>query len=178
MKHYTEFELQQALADVAAGCPIRQAAREWGIPYQSLQHRLKGRQSRNAAWVDYQRLSQSQEANLAAYISTQEALGMPLTHQQVKGLAERMMGDTHRPLGRKRIGRFLRRNPSIRAKRSRAIDARRWRSHSSEVIHEFFHRLDSIPAIQGIHPSNRWNMDKTGIIKLRNRSTNRFDRFD
>jgi hypothetical protein len=80
---------------VAAGCPIRQAAREWGIPYQSLQHRLKGRQSRNAAWVDYQRLSQSQEANLAAYISTQEALGMPLTHQQVKGLAERMMGDIH-----------------------------------------------------------------------------------
>jgi hypothetical protein len=108
MKHYTEFELQQALADVAAGCPIRQVAREWGIPYQSLQHRLKGRQSRNAAWVDYQRLSQSQEANLAAYISTQEALGMPLTHQQVKGLAERMMGDTHRPLVLRPTGPYAR----------------------------------------------------------------------
>ncbi|OHW89549.1 hypothetical protein CSPAE12_11868 [Colletotrichum incanum] len=83
MKQYTEFELQQALADVADGHPIRQAARNWGIPYQSLQHRFHGRQSRNLAWADYQRLSQAQEASLAAYISIQYSLGSALTHQQV-----------------------------------------------------------------------------------------------
>ncbi|KAK1974997.1 hypothetical protein LZ30DRAFT_606747, partial [Colletotrichum cereale] len=26
----------------------------------------------------------------------------------------------------------------------------------------WFHRLD-MPAVKGIHPSNRWNMDETGI---------------
>ncbi|KAK2054922.1 hypothetical protein LY76DRAFT_521503, partial [Colletotrichum caudatum] len=74
---------------------------------------------------------------------------------QVKGLAERMMGDRQRPLGRKWIGRFLWRNLSIQTKRSRAIDAKRWRSYSSEVIQQFLQRLDSIPAIKDIHPSNR-----------------------
>ncbi|KZL87321.1 putative transposase [Colletotrichum incanum] len=45
------------------------------------------------------------------------------------------------------------------------MDARRWKAHSAEVIQEFFHLLDSIPIIQDIHPSNRWNMDETGIME-------------
>ncbi|KAK2035958.1 hypothetical protein LZ31DRAFT_281399, partial [Colletotrichum somersetense] len=60
MKQYTEFELQRALQDVAAGQTIRTAARIWGIPYPSLRHRLNGTQSRDIAWAEYQRLSQDQ----------------------------------------------------------------------------------------------------------------------
>ncbi|OHW95969.1 transposase, partial [Colletotrichum incanum] len=85
---YSEFKLHRALEDVAAGCHIRQAARNWGIPYLTLRHRLYGTQSRDTAWADYQQLSQAQESSLAAYISTQSALGSALTYQQVKGLAE------------------------------------------------------------------------------------------
>ncbi|KAF4808962.1 hypothetical protein CGCTS75_v014791 [Colletotrichum tropicale] len=165
MKQYTEFELQRALKDIANGQSIRSAAREWIVPESTLRLRLRGGQSRNSAFADMQRLSQAQEEYLASYISTQAALSSALTHQQVKGLAKRMLGDGQQPLGRKWMQRFLRRNPSIRAHRSRAMDARRWRSHSSEVIQGFFHRLDSIPAIKDIHPSNRWNMDETGILE-------------
>ncbi|KDN69817.1 putative transposase [Colletotrichum sublineola] len=165
MKQYTEDELQRALAEVRGGCPIREAARKWGIPYQSLQHRYHRRQSRNAAFIHRQHLSQIQEDKLAAYICLQASLGRPINHQQVKGLAERMMGDGQRRIGKKWMRRFLRRNPSIGTRRSRAIDARRWAAHQPEVIQDFFHRLGSITAIQDIHPSNRWNMDETGIME-------------
>ncbi|KZL66480.1 transposase [Colletotrichum incanum] len=47
MKQYSEFELHRAFEDVAAGCHIRQAARNWGIPYPTLRHRLYGTQSRD-----------------------------------------------------------------------------------------------------------------------------------
>lgn len=165
MKQYSEFELQRALADARDGRPISRAAQQWGIPYHTLYYRLKrGRQSRNAAFADMQRLTQSQEDNLVAYILTQEALGCPISHGQLKGLAERMLGDGQQPLGRKWMRRFLRRNPLIRTKRSRAIDARRWRAHSPEIIQQFLDRLD-IPEIKGIHPSNRWNIDETGIME-------------
>ncbi|KAK6215444.1 transposase [Colletotrichum tabaci] len=165
MKPYTELELQRALRDIDTHCSIRQAARNWGIPYHTLRHRFHGMQSKNTAYSHMQRLSQSQEQYLAEWVYIQDALGVAPTHQQLKGLAERMMGSINQPLGKRWVNRFLRRNPSIGTRRSRAIDARRWKAHSSEVIEDFFHRLDSIPTIQGINPSNRWNMDETGIME-------------
>ncbi|KAK6212209.1 transposase [Colletotrichum tabaci] len=165
MKPYTELELQRALRDIDTHCSIRQAARNWGIPHHTLRHRFHGMQSKNTAYSHMQRLSQSQEQYLAEWVYIQDALGVAPTHQQLKGLAERMMGSINQPLGKRWVNRFLRRNPSIGTRRSRAIDARRWKAHSSEVIEDFFHRLDSIPTIQGINPSNRWNMDETGIME-------------
>jgi 4-hydroxybenzoate polyprenyltransferase len=44
------------------------------------------------------------------------------------------------------------------------MDARRWRAHDPEVIQKFIDRLD-ISEVKGIHPSNRWNMDETGIME-------------
>ncbi|KAK2050905.1 hypothetical protein LY76DRAFT_474778, partial [Colletotrichum caudatum] len=67
MKQYTEDELQRVLRDVADSYSIRQAARKWGIPYATLRHRFYGRQSKNAAYIHMQHLSQAQEDKLAAY---------------------------------------------------------------------------------------------------------------
>ncbi|CCF46547.1 transposase, partial [Colletotrichum higginsianum] len=94
------------------------------------------------------------------------SLGCSLTHQQVKGLAERLLG-TQQPLGKRWIHRFKQRNPSIITKRPKAMDSRRYKAHSADVIQAWFQRLDNIPVIQGIHPSNRWNMDETGIMEGR-----------
>ncbi|KAK2009295.1 hypothetical protein LZ32DRAFT_683801 [Colletotrichum eremochloae] len=120
MKQYTEDELHRALLEVNAGCPIRQAACRWGIPYGTLRHRLKGRQSRNAAFTHMQHLAETQEENLASYIRTQESLGRRLTHQEIKKLAGRMMGDGNQRLGNKWMARFKRRNAPILNGQSRA----------------------------------------------------------
>ncbi|KZL65340.1 transposase [Colletotrichum tofieldiae] len=164
MKQYSEHDLQRALWDIADGLSIRGVGRKWGIPEATVRQRLHGTQSRNTAFGRLQRLSQNQEGLLAEWISKQAALGSAFCHQQVKGLAERMLGDGQRPLGRKWMQRFLRRNPSIRTQRCRAIDARRINGATADIIQEWFHRLD-LPAILPIKPANGWNMDETGILE-------------
>ncbi|KAK8120392.1 transposase [Apiospora kogelbergensis] len=69
MKQYSEEELQEALDCIANGTPIKQTAREYGIP-----------KSDGAA--DLQRLSPDQEKHLASWIIAQQALGLPPTHAQ------------------------------------------------------------------------------------------------
>ncbi|KZL82569.1 transposase [Colletotrichum incanum] len=133
MKQYTEYEVQKALQAITDGHGIRQAAREWGIPYPTLRHRLYGTQSRGAAFAGLQRLSETQESLLAGWVSTQAALGSAPTHQQVRELARYMLGNSQplaQPLRRKWTQRFLHRNPSIRTQRSRLIDSR----HKTGII--------------------------------------------
>ncbi|KAK8078908.1 Monooxygenase aurF, partial [Apiospora phragmitis] len=80
---YTKKELQEALDCIANGTPIKQAAREYGIPESTLRSRLQGHQSRSEGAVDLQRLSPDQEKHLASWIIAQQALGLPLTHAQI-----------------------------------------------------------------------------------------------
>ena len=91
MKQYSEAELLEALDCVANGTPIKQAAREYGIPRSTLQSRLKGHQSRSEGSADLQRLSPDQEKHLASWVSAQHALGLPPTHAQVREFADRIV---------------------------------------------------------------------------------------
>ena len=59
---------------------------------------------------------------------------------------------------------FLARNPILKTKRSRSMDSQRVNRATTEIIKPWF-RLLAIPAVQKIHPSNRWNMDETGIME-------------
>ncbi|KAK8041339.1 hypothetical protein PG994_014346 [Apiospora phragmitis] len=65
MNQYSEKELQEALDYIANGTPIKQAAREYGIPRSTLQNRLKGQHSRSEGAADLQRLSPNQEKHFA-----------------------------------------------------------------------------------------------------------------
>ncbi|KAK8050066.1 transposase [Apiospora phragmitis] len=82
MKQYTEKELQEALNYIANSTPIKQAAREYGIPESTLRSRLQGHQSRSEGAADLQRLSPNQEKHLVSWIIAQQALGLPPTHAQ------------------------------------------------------------------------------------------------
>ena len=42
MPQYTEDDITQAIRDVANGKSLRLASREWGVPYPTLRHRIKG----------------------------------------------------------------------------------------------------------------------------------------
>ncbi|CCF45332.1 transposase, partial [Colletotrichum higginsianum] len=166
MAQYTEYEVNQAIQAVSDGQSLRKAAREYGIPITTLHNRLTGTQARAAAFSDLQRLSPDQEAKLAEWVRIQHALGVAPTHQQVRAFAERIlcaMGDKE-PIGKGWIHAFLKRNPSIKVQRSRLIDSRRVNGASTEVIRDWF-KLLAIPEVKGIKPSNRYNMDETGILE-------------
>jgi hypothetical protein len=166
MRQYTEEDLLSALNDVRNGKSLRQANRDWGVPVSTLQNHTKGTESHAIAAESQQRLSKIQEEHLTARVLAQEALGVPLTHGQIRQFAGRLLkikGD-HRELGKRWIEGFLRHNPILRTKRARNIDSVRANSATTPIIKSWFQRLN-IPVIASIRPENRYNMDESGIME-------------
>ena len=107
-----------------------------------------------------------QEDHLSTWILAQEALGVPLTHGQIKQFANRVLktkGD-HQKLGKRWIERFLRRHPILRTKRARNIDSTRVNRAITPIIKTWFQLLSSL-TISAIKPENRYNMDESGIME-------------
>lgn len=116
-KAYSEDDVNQALTAIGNGQSLRKAAMESGIPRSTLHHRLHGTQPWVTAFSDLQKLSTTQEDYLAHWIRIQAALGLPLTHQQLREPAGRVLqakGDTQ-TLGKNWAQAFLKRNPSIKS---------------------------------------------------------------
>ncbi|KDN60766.1 hypothetical protein CSUB01_05958 [Colletotrichum sublineola] len=66
LKLYTKDKVNQAIQDVLDGASTRQASRRWGVPRSTIHNRIHGIQSRDTAFIDLQRLSQTQESKLAS----------------------------------------------------------------------------------------------------------------
>ena len=163
---YSEGDIAQAINAVRNGVSIRRAALDWGIPRKTLHNRFTGTQPRKDAFESRQRLSKVQESHLAEWIHTQVALGLPPTHAQLHAFAERVLvvkGDT-KPLGKRWVNQFIKRNPSIKAQRSQRIDSLRINGASTDIIKQWFRHL-AIPKIKTIKPANRWNMDEAGLLE-------------
>jgi 4-hydroxybenzoate polyprenyltransferase len=166
MPQYTEDDVSQALINVANGKGVRAAARDWGVPYTTLRERIKGRENHSISAENQQRLSRVQEDHLANWVLAQEALGVPLTHAQIKEFAHRLLaikGD-HKPLGKRWMHAFLNRNPILKTKRFRNIDSQRVNGATTSIIKDWFQRLLP-PQIQAIKPECRFNMDESGIME-------------
>jgi hypothetical protein len=166
MRQYSEQDLCAALNDVKNGKSLKLASREWGIPYTTLQNRNQGQESYTLAAENQQRLSPSQEEHLSNWVLAQEALGVPLTHGQIRQFAGRLLvikGD-NQPPGKRWMEGFLRRNPILRTKRARSIDSVRVNGATTSIIKDWFHRL-ALPTILSIKPESRWNMDESGIME-------------
>ena len=87
MPWYTKDDIAQAIKDVANGKSLTSAAKEWGVPHSILWDRIRGSEPHSLAAESQQRLSRVQEDHLANWVLTQEALGVPLTHAQIKEFA-------------------------------------------------------------------------------------------
>ena len=132
----------------------------------TLRHRNQGTESRTIAAENQQRLSKIQEDHLTTWVLAQEALGVPVTHGQIREFAGRVLaikGDP-KPIGKRWMEGFLRRNPILRTKRARNIDSVRVNGATTAVIKSWFQRL-LIPVITTIKPENIYNMDESGIME-------------
>ena len=163
---YTEQDLLSAVADIKNGKSLRQACRDWGVPYTTLQNRNQGTNNHTTAAESQQRLSKIQEEHLTSWILAQEALGVPLSHGQIRQFVCRLLvikGD-YNNLGKRWMEGFLRHNPILRTKRAHSIDSIRVNGATTSVIKGWFPRL-AVPAVASIKPENRYNMDESGIME-------------
>ena len=162
----TEEDIQVALFAITNGMSQRRAASEYGIPRATLQRRINGGISRQEAREPQQRLSPIQEDHLTQWVLTQESLGHPPTHTQIRLFAGKILhakGDGQ-PLGRRWMEGFLRRNPILRTKKQLQIESVRVNGATTEVIKKWFQNM-ALPYIKSVKPENRWNMDEAGIME-------------
>ena len=107
-----------------------------------------------------------QEDHLSTWVLTQEALGVPVTHGQIREFAGRVLaikGD-YKPIGKRWMEGFLRRNSILRTKRARNIDFVRVNGATTLIIKTWFQKL-LIPVITTIKSENLYNMDESGIME-------------
>ena len=155
MPRYTEDDILQALNDITNGKSMPEVVRTSGVPRSILQDRIKGSETHSIAAESQQRLSRVQEDHLANWALTQEAIGVPLTHAQIREFAQRLLslkGD-NKALGKRWIQAFLRRNPILKTKRARNIDSQRVNGATIPIIKSWFQLL-SLPQIQAIKPEH------------------------
>lgn len=166
MPHYNESDIANALNALQSGVSLRKAAKDWGIPLSTLHDRFKGSTSIRKAMQHTQRLSADQESSLANWVLVQGQLGLAPTHEQIRDFVRRILaaGGDHKPLGKHWISGFYARNPKIKTLRGKRTENSRIKSVTAKAIKAHFDNLD-LPAVRGIPPECRWNMDETGIME-------------
>jgi hypothetical protein len=113
---WTEADMEQAIAAVAAGTHASEAARQFGVPYSNLNSRTRGRPPRELK-ADLARLTLKQENLLVDWAHAQCELGFPPTKDQIYELASKVLdkSSTGQKLGKQWVGHWLRRHPHITA---------------------------------------------------------------
>ena len=163
---YNKQAVQEALNTISNGMSQKKAGLEYGVPRSILQNRLRGLVSRQEAYTYEQRLSPVQEDHFTEWILGQESLGQSLIYEQIRLFAGRILqarGDA-KPLGKRWISGFLRRNPILKTKKQVQIDSTRVNGATTEIIKKWFQYL-APPRIKAIKPENRWNIDEAGIME-------------
>ena len=166
MPSYSEIDIENAIKEVQNGISQRVAAQRYGIPRTTLRYRYEGGETHQSSHEHYQRLSKQQEGHLRDWVLTQQALGVPPSHTQLREFATRVLA-THgdiQPLGKRWIEGFLRRNPEIKTVRGKGMDSARLNGANTETIQKFFKLLE-IPEIKAIRQENRYNTDEHGLLE-------------
>jgi hypothetical protein len=162
-----ERRLQQALNDLHTQKfkSIRAAAKAYDVPRSTLGTRFNGTPTRRVARVSQQLLSTEQEELLVQWILDLEKQGHPVTHPQVREMAELVSELSGGPdiVGVNWVARFIHRHPQIRTKVGVKIDHKRVDNTTPEAIEAWFDYFQRVQTYYQVDPANIWNMDETGI---------------
>lgn len=137
-KSWDSGKLADALFDVIdEGLTVYASAQKHGIPRRSLQNHLDGQNAPDDAQVQpAQRLTASQESQIAQWIIRQEKLGNPPTASVVRAVAAsvcRKHGD-NRPMGKNWIASFKKRNPEIITKIGKKQEGARFSAFTPKAV--------------------------------------------
>ena len=140
MPAYTLEEIQNAIAAVENGCSLHQASKQYKIPRSTLRNRLRGASSKEEVNHDRQKFSATEETSLANWPRIQYAFGLPLTHQQLRLAAQRMLAisGSKASLGTHWTTYFLRMNPSFNSMKATHIEKSRAEAGTPEKIKKMY----------------------------------------
>jgi len=148
---------------------ITELATMFNVPYQRLQRRLQGHNSRSTRAPTNMRLSSDQEEAILSYMRRCERLGVCVRARAITISANSILrrsheGDTPAPIVNERWTlRFLQRHPSFVKKKQIDLEAQRVAAYDLKDTEEWFRQLSRLIQDHSIQPEDLWNMDESGF---------------
>jgi hypothetical protein len=143
---------------------IRSVALDYGVDKSTLsRHRVRPT-SRLLGQESNQRFSWRQERFLVDWIIEEDMRGYAPSRTRVHEMAQKLLranGDD-KPLGKKWIEGFKRRNKDIKPIIGKRLASERYNGASVEVLEPYFQRFKQIVDTYAVKKENIWNMDETG----------------
>ena len=168
--------MEAAIRDVESGTSVRTAARQYGIPRNTLKRRVLHKNKKvhgSAKGLGHsQCLPKELELELVHYLKEMEARLFGLTKKEVCKLAYEIaeQNNIKNPFNKdqKRAGddwfqSFLERHPDLSLRVPEATSAARAQGFNRPVVSKFFEVLEQEFTTNKIHPSRIYNCDETGI---------------
>jgi hypothetical protein len=141
------------------------AADFFGVGLSSLSHRARGGQDRQTAHQFQQKLTPSEETELADWIVELSEANCSPSYAEVQEMAWFL--NKHRAnaerVGVDWIRRFKSRNPQVKTMMGGKVEAARINGVTTDLINTYFAKYQAITARYSITQANTWNMDEHGM---------------
>jgi len=152
-------EILESIKDIVKP-NFKQLAREYGVPYQRLLARSKGRPTRSKRPSDTYKLAKAQDQALYDYIARLDELGVCVRLPMIVSCANYLLQQAHDgpgppPTASSRWAKqWLKRQPELHIRRQRSLNLNRALAHDSDSIIEWFNTFTSLIQTHGIPPSD------------------------
>ena len=162
--------LAEALCEDDEPRSYRALAERSGVSHSTLQHRYRGRESKEAKAQRQQYLTLEEEKAMIKFLLLMSSLGYPVRIKFIPSLAfsiARRRSATNKPIkppGKNWARAFEKRHPTLRARRVRAIDWKRHENNIYDKIVEWFEVISKVLQDPAVLPENIYNMDETGVM--------------
>ena len=138
------------------------------VPRTTLRRRIGGITSRAEKTANCQKLSETEESTLSAWILDMDSRGLPLQLSTVHHLAQLLLTarlSSSQPviLGEHWVNRFIQHHPELKSKYTRKYDYQRAKCEDPQLIKDWFKRVKETIEKYGIVPEDIYNMDETGF---------------
>lgn len=169
---WTAEDLKAAIQAIVEGRTIRSVCKSSGIPFSTLQERLKKGQCSAPKLGRQSVFTSDQEISIAEHIKTLANMFYGLTpcdlrraafeFAEVNNIKHTFCSST-KMAGRYWLEGFLRRNPSLAVRKPEAISISRIKGFNKEEVAQFYTNIENVMIKQSFPPTLIFNVDETGM---------------
>ena len=145
---------------------LQSASLAFDVPQTTLQQQIGGVASQAEKNANCQKLSNTEESTLSAWILDMNRCGLPLQLSTVHYLAQLLLStclSSFQPVGECWVNCFIQHHPELKSKYTQKYDYQHAKCEDSQLIKYWFIRVDEIIKKYGIVQEDIYNMDETGF---------------
>uniref|UniRef100_A0A2A4J4D1 Ig-like domain-containing protein n=1 Tax=Heliothis virescens TaxID=7102 RepID=A0A2A4J4D1_HELVI len=168
---WSQDQLRRGFNLVADGKPIREAARSCGVPFSTLQERIKNKNSNKPQLGRNTVFTREQENEMATQVKFLGKIFYGCTSLQIRKMAyeyavknniKHNFNDTFELAGKDWLKGFIKRN-HLSIRKAQGMSLNRATAFNKNEVGMFFKLLTELMDKYKFLPRNIWNVDETGI---------------